>query len=104
MYLFADHQFGLATGTFATAHQLHHPQRNYTICFECQQHKRIEHCSFLYIAKTKGLKWFPKSNPVANDAAARQDLREKKAVKSIIYKRAASQFCVMSSSRGYKSM
>jgi hypothetical protein len=102
MYLFADHQFSLAMGAFATAHQLHHPQRNYTICFECQQHKRIEHCSFLYIAKTKGLKWFPKSNPVANDAAVRQDLL-KKTVKSIIYKRAASQFCVMSSSRGYKS-
>jgi len=43
MYLFADHQFSFATGASATAHQLHHPQRNYAICFECQQHQRIDH-------------------------------------------------------------
>jgi hypothetical protein len=41
--LFAHHQFSFAPGPFAAAHQLHHPQRNYAICFDCQHHQRIKH-------------------------------------------------------------
>jgi hypothetical protein len=43
MYLFADHQFRFATSASAAAHQFHHPQRNYAICFDCQHHQRIDH-------------------------------------------------------------
>jgi hypothetical protein len=32
-----------ALGAFAAAHQLHHPQRNYAICFYRQHHQRVEH-------------------------------------------------------------
>jgi hypothetical protein len=53
MDLFANHQFSFATGGSATAHKLHHPQRNYAICFECQQHQRIDHLPVLYIARRK---------------------------------------------------
>jgi hypothetical protein len=43
MDLFADHSFSFAPGAFAAAHQLHHPQRNHAICFQCQHHQRVEH-------------------------------------------------------------
>ena len=42
-YLFADHQIRFALGASAAAHQLHHPKRNYPVCFGCQQHQRIEY-------------------------------------------------------------
>ena len=42
-YLFADHQICFAPGASAASHQLHHPKRNYSACFRCQQHQGIEH-------------------------------------------------------------
>jgi hypothetical protein len=61
-----------ATGEFATAHQLHHPQRNYAICLECQHHHGIDHFLSLFKAKLKGLKWFRKFNQMlcARDSSA----------------------------------
>jgi hypothetical protein len=41
MNFFADHQFSFAPGTSAATHQLHHPQRNYLICFDRQQNKGL---------------------------------------------------------------
>jgi len=57
MDLFANHQFGFATGASATAHKLHHPQRNYAICFECQQHQELIIYYPLH-GKQKDREWF----------------------------------------------
>src|SRR5579872_1122600 len=40
---FTDHEVGFAASASAAAHQLHHPQRNDLICFDRQQHQRIDH-------------------------------------------------------------
>ena len=43
LYFFADHQISFAPRASATSHQLHHPKRNYSACFDCQHHQRIKH-------------------------------------------------------------
>jgi hypothetical protein len=40
IYLFPNHQFGFAPRTSAAAHQLHHPLRNYSICFKDPSRRR----------------------------------------------------------------
>jgi hypothetical protein len=65
MNLFADHQLRFATGASAATHQLHHPQRNDTICLECQQHQRIDHFPVLLHSQDERAGMVPKFNQCA---------------------------------------
>jgi hypothetical protein len=61
MYLFADHQFSFAASASTAAHQLHHPQRNYAICFDRQQHQWIDHRRPLYCYQDERAEMVPAS-------------------------------------------